>query len=115
MKDCHDLYLRCYVLSSAEVFNVMVFDVMVCDLLNKVKLDLISDVDMYLFLVKPYLSVNLDKYDGEVNLEYFKELHELHNGYPFVLNKLEIKGEMLFDYQLKIADDDNISIGNVKN
>ena len=60
------------------------------------------------------MKFNLDKYDGEVNLEYFKEIHKLHNGYPFVLNKLEIKGEMLFDYQLKIADDDNISIGNVK-
>ena len=43
-----------------------------------------------------------------------KELRELHNNYPLAPNKIEIKTEMFFDYQLKIADLYNISISNVK-
>ena len=35
----------------------------------------------------------------------------VHNGYPVAPDKMEIKGEMLFDYQLKIADLYNIPIG----
>ena len=46
----------------------------------------------------------------EVDLEYPKELRELHNHYPLVPDKIE----MLFDYQLKIVDLYNIPIGNVK-
>ena len=47
----------------------------------------------------------------EVGFEYPKEIRELHNYYP---DKIEIKRKMLSDYQLKIADLYNISIGNVK-
>ena len=47
----------------------------------------------------------------EVDLE---ELHELYNDYPLALDKLEFKREIFSDYQLKIADDYNISIGYVK-
>ena len=43
-----------------------------------------------------------------------KELRELHNDYPLVPDKIEIKRGMLSDYQLKIADLYNISVGNVK-
>ena len=50
----------------------------------------------------------------EVDLEYPKELRELHNDYPLVPDKIEIKREMLSDYQLKIADHYNIPVGNVK-
>ena len=50
----------------------------------------------------------------EVDLEYPKELHELHNHYPLAQDKIEIKREMLYEYQLKIADFYNIPIGNVK-
>ena len=50
----------------------------------------------------------------EVDLEYPKELLELQNDYPLVPEKIEIKREMLSDYQLKIADRYNIPIGNVK-
>ena len=50
----------------------------------------------------------------EVDLEYPKELLELHNDYPLTPDKIEIKREMLFEYHLKIADLYNISIGNVK-
>ena len=37
------------------------------------------------------------------------------NNYPLASDKIEIKREMLSDYQLKIADHCNIPIGNVKN
>ena len=50
----------------------------------------------------------------KVDLEYPKELRELHNDYPLALGKIEIKREMLSEYQLKIADLYNIPIGNVK-
>ena len=50
----------------------------------------------------------------EVELEYPKRLRELHNDYPLPLDKVEIKREMLPEYQLKIADLYNIPIGNVK-
>ena len=65
---------------------------------------------------------NIDKYDDnssrscvlEVDLEYPDELHELQNDYPLTPDKSEIKKEILFDYHLKIANDYNIFIGNVK-
>ena len=47
-------------------------------------------------------------------LDIQKKLRQLHNDYPLVPDKIEIKSEMLSDYQLKIADLYNISIGNVK-
>ena len=50
----------------------------------------------------------------EVDLEYPKELRELHNDYPLASDKIEIEREMLSEYQLKIADLQNISIGSVK-
>ena len=50
----------------------------------------------------------------EVDLEYPKELRELHNDYLLAPDKREIKKEMLSDYQLKITDLHNIPIGNVK-
>ena len=50
----------------------------------------------------------------EVDLEYSKELRELHNDYPLAPDKIEIKREILSDYQLKIADLYNIPIGNIK-
>ena len=50
----------------------------------------------------------------EVDLEYPKELRELHNDYPLAPDKIEIKREMLSDYQLKMADLYNISICNIK-
>ena len=54
---------------------------------------------------------NLDKcYDGswrgsvlEVDLAYPKELHELHDDYLLLPDKLEIKREMLSDDQLETA------------
>ena len=40
----------------------------------------------------------------EVELEYPKKIRELRNGYPLAPDKIEIKREILFEYQLKIAD-----------
>ena len=50
----------------------------------------------------------------EVDLEYHKELRELCNGCPLAPDKIEIKREMLFEYQLKTADLCDIPNGNVK-
>ena len=50
----------------------------------------------------------------EFDLEYPKELRELHNDYPLAPDKIEIKREMQSEHQLKIADHYNIPIGNVK-
>ena len=49
-----------------------------------------------------------------VYLEYPKELGELPNDYPLAPDKIEIKTEILSEYQLKIADLYNIPIDNVK-
>ena len=50
----------------------------------------------------------------KVDLEYLKELRELHNDYPLALVKIEMKREMLFEYQLKIPDLYSIPICSVK-
>ena len=54
--------------------------------------------------------LRLDKYDGnssrggvlEVNLEYPKGLHEFHNDYLLVQDKLEITGEMSISLKLSV-------------
>ena len=50
----------------------------------------------------------------KVDLEYPKELRELHNNYPLAPDKIEYKKKMLSDYQLEIEDLYNIPIGNIK-
>ena len=50
----------------------------------------------------------------EVDLEYPKDLQELHNDYPLASDKIEIKRKMSSNYQLKIVDLYNIPISNVK-
>ena len=49
----------------------------------------------------------------KVDLEYSKELRELHNDHSLAPDKVEIKRDMMSDYQLKIADHYDIPIGNV--
>ena len=50
----------------------------------------------------------------EVDLEYPKEWLESHNDHPLAPDKIEIKREMLSDYQLMITDFYSIPIGIVK-
>ena len=50
----------------------------------------------------------------EFDLEYQKELRELHNDSPLAPDKIEIRREILSDYQLKIVDLYSIPTGNVK-
>ena len=65
---------------------------------------------------------NLNKYTRnsskgcvlEVDLEHPKELHKLHNDYPLAPNEIEIKRQLLSEYQLKIADLYNTPVVNVK-
>ena len=49
----------------------------------------------------------------EVDLEYPKELHDLHNDYPLAAEKLKVSDDMLSEYCKKIASKFNISTGLV--
>ena len=66
------------------------------------------------FDLKKYTSNSSKGCVLEVDLEYPKELRELHNDYPLAQDKTEIKREMLSNDQLMIASLYNIPIGNVK-
>ena len=65
--------------------------------------------------------INLEKYEDdckkglilEVDLEYPKELHDLHNDYPLGPEKVKITDNMLSDYCKKIQNKFNISTGLV--
>ena len=50
----------------------------------------------------------------EADLEYPEEKRELHKNVPLAPYKIEIKSEMLFNYQLKIADLYNILLAMLK-
>ena len=65
------------------------------------------------FELNKYTSNSLKGCALEVDLDYPKELHELHNDYPLAPNRIEIKRKMLSDYQLEVADLYNILIGVV--
>ena len=49
----------------------------------------------------------------EVDLEYPKELHDLHNDYPLGPEKVKVTKDMLSEYSKRIADKFNISTGLV--
>ena len=49
----------------------------------------------------------------EVDLEYPKELHDLHNDYPCAPEKIKVSDDMLSDYCRDIKDKYKISSGNV--
>ena len=49
----------------------------------------------------------------EVDLEYPRELHDLHNDYPVAPEKAKVSKDMLSKYCKKIAEKYNISIGQV--
>ena len=44
----------------------------------------------------------------EVDLEYPKELHDLHNDYPLAPEKLTVQKEWLSDYQTELIGDENM-------
>ena len=71
-------------------------------------------IDPKEFDLNKYISNSSKGCAVEVDLEYPKELRELHNDYSLALDKIEIKRELLFEYQQKIADLYNSPIGNVK-
>ena len=50
----------------------------------------------------------------EVDLEYAEELHDLHDTYPLAPEHLNIKEDMLSDYQKKLAKNLDIKIGGNK-
>ena len=71
-------------------------------------------IDRKEFDLNKYISNSSKGCVVEVDLEYPKELRELHNDYSLALDKIEIKRELLFEYEQIIADLYNIPIGNVK-
>ena len=50
----------------------------------------------------------------EVDLQYPRVLRKINNDYPLIPDKIEIKREILSEYQVKTTDLYNIPIGNVK-
>ena len=96
------------ILTRTKIINM----VMLCQ-------NIFQRVDLSGFILMKF---HLDKYDKnssrdcllQVELEYSQEFHKLHSNYFLGPNQLEIKREMSFDHLLKIADDNNVSIGNVK-
>ena len=50
----------------------------------------------------------------EVDLEYPKEFHELHNDYPLAPEKLTVTNDILSNYCKSIADKYDIKVGDVK-
>ena len=66
-------------------------------------------------------NINLAKYQEdsnkglilEVDLEYPKELHDLHNDYPIAAEKVKVTEDMLSGYSKKIAEKYKISTGLV--
>ena len=57
---------------------------------------------------------SLTEYTLEVDLEYPKKLHDIHNDHPLAPEKINIPKEWLSDYCLKIANVLNITTGTVK-
>lgn len=60
--------------------------------------------------------IDLAKYKNnskKIDLEYPKELHDLHNDYPLAAEKIKATEDMLSKYAKEIKGKFNISIGQV--
>ena len=59
-------------------------------------------IDAKKFDLNKHKSNTSKGYVLEVNLEHPQEFRELHNDYPLTPDKIEIKGEILSSYQIKM-------------
>ena len=66
------------------------------------------------FDVKSISKSSLYCYILKVDLEYRDELHNIHNDYPLVPEKLKINHDMLSGYCKRISDKHSIKVGGVK-
>ena len=71
-------------------------------------------IDHKNFALSKYIKNSSKGCGLKFDFEYPKELQELHNDYPLAVDIIEIKREMLSNYQEKIVDFCNIPIVNVK-
>ena len=67
----------------------------------------IDKIKQKLMKIKSNCSIG---YILEVDLEYLKELHDIHNDYPLAPGKINIEKEWFSNYCLNIANDHNIAI-----
>ena len=70
--------------------------------------------NVYGFDVNSIGQKSLIGYFLEVDLEYLNELHELHNDYPLAPQKHAFSSDMLSLYCEKVADKQEIKVGDVK-
>ena len=71
----------------------------------------INKIEQKLMRIK---SNSLTGYILEVDLEYPKELNDIHDDYPLAPETINIQKEWLSKYCLKIANEHNITTGTVK-
>ena len=71
-------------------------------------------IDPKQFDLNKYTSNSSKEFVLDIDLEYLKELWQLHSDYPLAPDKIEIQRQMLSEYKLKIVDLYNVPIGNVK-
>ena len=70
-----------------------------------IKLELMTDVDMFQFIELYYTIPD--------RLDYPQELHELHNDYPLATEKMKVTPDMLSPYCKYIQEQFGITIGQV--
>ena len=71
----------------------------------------IDEIEQILMKIK---SNSSNEYILEVDLEYQKELHDIHNDSPLAPEKIDIQKDRLSNYCLKVANEYNIAIGSAK-
>ena len=67
----------------------------------------IDKIKQKLMKIKSNCSIG---YILEVDLEYLKELHDIHNDYPLAPGKINIEKEWFSNYCLNIANEHNIAM-----